>query len=263
MQWWCAAQDVAWSWSWRPYPGVWIFIGMIALAYVRAGGGAGASRGERGFFLAGLVTLWIALDWPVGALGSGYLASVHMVQFLLIALLAPPFLLLGIPATTYRRIAGSRVFGLIRVITIPLVALLVFNVIVVATHWPALVDGLMATQVGSFVLDVSWLLGGLLLWWPVVSPVPERPRFPFGVRMGYLIACTVFMTLPYVFLTFAELPFYATYELAPPVGSISSREDQRLAGLIMRLGGAAILWTASGVLFWLWYRRDGDPHVVR
>lgn len=259
MQWWCAAQDVAWSWAWRPYPGVWIFVGLIALAYVRLFGGLEASGRKRLYFLSGLVTLWIALDWPVGALGSGYLASVHMVQFLLIALLAPPLLLLGIPGAAYERLARRAGFRLIRAITIPLVALLLFNVIVVATHWPGVVDGLMASQIGSFVLDLSWLIGGLVLWWPVVSPVPDRPRFPFGVRMGYLIVCTVLMTLPYVFLTFAELPFYATYELAPPVGSISSREDQRLAGLIMRLGGGTILWTASGILFWLWYRRDGDP----
>ncbi len=77
--------------------------------------------------------------------------------------------------------------------------------------------------------------------------------------MGYLIMCTVLMTMPYVFLTFGELPFYATYELAPPVGSLGAREDQRLAGLIMRLGGGAILWTAAGILFWLWYSSENDP----
>ena len=73
-----------------------------------------------------------------------------------------------------------------------------------------------------------------------------------------LIVSTVLMTLPYVFLTFAQLPFYATYELAPPVGSLSAGEDQRIAGLIMRIGGGAILWTAVGVLFWLWYRSEND-----
>ncbi|MDH3732537.1 MAG: cytochrome c oxidase assembly protein [Gemmatimonadota bacterium] len=263
MQWWCAAQGVAWTWSWRPYPGVWIFIGLLLLAYLRFGGGSAASSRQRTASFAGLIALWVALDWPIGALGSGYLASLHMVQFLLIALVAPPLLLMGIPAERYQRLATWRGFGLVRVLTVPLVALLLFNTVVVATHWPGLVDSLMSSQLGSFVLDVSWLLAGLILWWPVVSPVPDRPRFPLGVRMGYLIVCTVLMTLPYVFLTFAELPFYATYELAPPVGVLSARDDQRVAGLIMRLGGGTILWTAAGVLFWLWYRRENDPQPIR
>lgn len=256
MQWWCAAQGVAWTWSWRPYPGVWLFLGMLILAYVRFWGGSGATSRQRVLFGAGVATLWIALDWPIGALGSGYLASLHMVQFLLIALVAPPLLLLGIPNQQYLRLASRGAFILIRALTLPLVALLIFNTIIVATHWPGLVDALMGAQIGSFALDVSWLLGGLILWWPVVAPVPERRRFPLGVKMGYLIICTVLMTLPYIFLTFAELPFYATYELAPPVGSLSARDDQRLAGLIMRLGGGTILWSAAGVLFWLWYREE-------
>ncbi|MFV1987977.1 MAG: cytochrome c oxidase assembly protein [Gemmatimonadota bacterium] len=259
MQWWCAAQGVPWTWTWRPYPGVWIFIGIALLAYLRWFGGSVAPGRKRWAFVGGLLLLWIALDWPVGALGSGYLASVHMVQFLLIALTAPPLLLLGIPLERFEALGRTRGFAVIRVVTTPLVSLLAFNVIVVATHWPGVVDGLMSSQLGSFALDLSWLLGGLMFWWPVVSPVPNRPRFPFGVKMGYLIVCTVLMTMPYVFLTFGELPFYATYELAPPVGSLSARDDQRVAGLIMRLGGGAILWTASGILFWLWYRDENDP----
>ena len=137
-------------------------------------------------------------------------------------------------------------------------ALLAFHAIVIATHWPALVDALMSSQLGSLVLDMAWLIGGLVFWWPVVSPIPHRPRFPVGARIGYLIVSTVLMTLPYVFLTFARLPFYATYELAPPVGMLSAGEDQRIAGLIMRIGGGAILWSAAGVLFWLWYRSENE-----
>ncbi|WP_420633682.1 cytochrome c oxidase assembly protein [Candidatus Palauibacter sp.] len=258
MQWWCAAQGIPWSWSWRPYPGVWLFIGLLCLAYRRFTRDSRPTRQEFARFAAGTLVLWVALDWPVGALGSGYLASVHMVQFLLIALLAPPLLIAGLPRAALERAGAGAVAPFLAFLTRPLVALLLFQTIVVATHWPGVVDGLMSSQAGSLGLDMAWLGGGLTFWWPVVSPVPHRPRFPFGVRICYLIASTVLMTLPYIFLTFAELPFYATYELAPPVGALSAGEDQRLAGLIMRIGGGAILWTASGVLFWLWYRSDRE-----
>lgn len=259
MQWWCAASGAPWTWSWRPYPGVWLFVTLLAGAYWALARRHRPARREALSFGAGLVLLWAALDWPIGALGAGYLASVHMVQFLLIALLAPPLLLAGLPRAALERLRGARAFGVLERLTHPLVAILFFHTIVIATHWPGLVDALMSSQAGSMALDLAWLLGGALFWWPVVCPIPERPRFPFGVKIGYLIVSTVLMTLPYVFLTFAELPFYATYELAPPVGTLSAGEDQRLAGLIMRIGGGAILWTAAGILFWLWYRTETGP----
>lgn len=257
MQWWCAAQGVPWSWSWQPYPGVWIFLALLAFGYARASRGEG-DRGHRIRFAVGLALLWLALDWPVGALGAGYLASVHMVQFLLIALLAPILLLTGLPPATLRRWLHARAGALLAFATRPLVALLLFHAVVVITHWPSVVDTLMATQAGSFLIDTAWLAAGLLFWWPVLHDVPAR-RFPPLARIGYLIATTVGLTLPYIFLTFAELPFYATYELAPPVAGITAREDQQLAGLIMRIGGGAVLWVAIGVLFFRWYRAENPP----
>ncbi len=258
MQWWCSARGIPWTWDWRPYPGVWLLVGGLLVAWVGMARRHRSTTGERIRCGAGLVSLWIALDWPLGTLGSGYLAWVHMVQFLLVALVAPPLLLSGVPRGALERLRDTAVFPVVRALTVPLVALLLFHTIVIATHWPGLVDGLMSSQWGSFALDIAWLAGGLVFWWPVASPVPHRPRFPWGVKIGYLIASTVLMTLPYVFLTFAELPFYATYELAPPVGALSARDDQRLAGLIMRIGGGTILWIAAGILFWLWYRAETE-----
>jgi cytochrome c oxidase assembly factor CtaG len=117
----------------------------------------------------------------------------------------------------------------------------------------------MASQPGSFAIDMTWLVAGAIYWWPVVCPVPER-RFPYVAKIGYLLLNTILNTLPYAFLVFGELPFYATYELAPPVGGLSAREDQRIAGLIMKLGGGVVFWTAIGILFFRWYRaEEGRP----
>ena len=90
MQWWCAVQEgVAWNWRWQPYPGVWLFILLLVALYVRvvrppakAGGGV---RIKNDLLVAGgIFSLWLALDWPIGPLGAGFLAGVHMVQYLLI-----------------------------------------------------------------------------------------------------------------------------------------------------------------------------------
>jgi putative membrane protein len=260
MNWWCAAQGIPWSWTWRPYPGVWLFIAIVAIAYWTVGGGRAVEPRKRVWFWVGLALLWGSLDWPLGALGAGYLASIHMVQFVLIALIVPPLLLSGVPPETYERLQGGPAGrAAVRVLTHPLMALLLFALVVVVTHWPTVVDGLMATQAGSFALDMAWLAAGVGFWWPVVAPVPSRARFRYPAKVAYLVLTTVVMTAPYIFLTFADLPFYATYELAPPVSGLGARVDQRIAGLVMRIGGGAVLWVAAGIIFYRWYRSETPP----
>ena len=258
MQWWCSAQGLAWSWTWRPYVGVWILVALLAIGYVAlARRAVGVSAGHRSTFAAGALCLWVALDWPVGTLAAGYLASVHMLQFLLVALVAPPLLLLSVPDAGWERLAGRH--ALVRAlgaVTRPLVAILVFNAIVWLTHWPRLVDGLMSSQAGSFLIDMLWIVAGLVFWWPLVAPVPAREGFGYPHKIGYLILATIANTGVFVYLTFSHLPIYATYELAPPIPWISKREDQQVAGLLMKLGGGAILWVAIAVFFARWYQAE-------
>ena len=261
MRFWGSAKGVAWSWTWQPYDGEWELVLALALANVwlvrrTTGARPGAASWRTWSFAVGVLALWVALDWPVGALAAGYLASVHMVQFLLVALVAPALLLLGVPGAAWAALRRRRPGPRLRRITHPLATLLVFSLIVVLTHWPFVVDGLMSYQAGSFLIDTLWILGGTLLWWPVVAPVPERPGFGYPLKMAYLIAVTITTTIPFLYLTFTALPVYATYELAPPIAGISKREDQQLAGLLMKLGGAVVLWTAITALFFRWYRSE-------
>lgn len=254
MRWWCSAGTGAWEWTWRPYLGVWVLVALAVVAYARAARQFDPAdpQPRRWAFASGLLLLWVALDWPIGALAAGYLASLHMVQFLVVALVAPPLLLLGLPAAAWRRQARSPALPALELATRPLVALVGFVVVVAVTHWPLVVDGLMGSQLGSFAIDAAWLVAGLGFWWPLVAPVPARPRFGFALKIAYLIAATVLMTAPFLYLTFTRLPVYATYELAPPIEGISKREDQQLAGILMKIGGGLVLWTGIGILFFRW-----------
>jgi cytochrome c oxidase assembly factor CtaG len=261
MQWWCSAQGEPWSWAWQAYPGVWVFIGLLAFGYVRllrATLEPAERRSVRGYnvtFATGLILLWLALDWPIGAIGAGYLASVHMVQFLVLGMIAPPLMLYGIPDACFERLP-PRVLALLRPVTRPPVAFVGFNLMVVATHLPGIVDPMMATQLGSFAIDMIWLGGGLMFWWPVVVGTPGGSQLRELAKIGYLGLQLIAMKPLFVYLTFSRFPQYATYELAPRISNISARADQQMAGLLMEVAGMIIILVAVGAVFFKWNARE-------
>lgn len=216
--------------------------------------------GGRGSYLIGVLVLWLAADWPVGPLGAGYLLSVHTAQYILFALVAPPLLISGTPRWMLRKLIEPRwAYRAASFLSRPLVAFAIFNVVMLGSHLPAVVDGLTASQLGSFAIDISWLASGLVFWWPILGPLPELNPLPYPGRTVYLIANVFIPTVPAAFLTYARYPIYSLYELAPPVGALSTVEDQQLAGLMMKiLGGFIVIGTAS-VLFFKWNRAEESP----
>lgn len=265
MTWWCSATRLPWSWAPRAYPGVWLFIASIALlatVTVRRAGIRPTGRQQLAFW-GGLAALWMATDWPVGTLGSGYLASAHMLQYFLYTFVAAPLLVLCVPEPLARRaLTRGRAGRLYRRLVRPLTAAIVANVVLVVTHAPVTIDALRVTQPGSFVLDVAWLVGGLALWLPVCGPIPElRPSYP--VRGVYLfLAAGVVPMVPGGFLTFADFPLYELYELAPQVGSIDPVEDQQAAGAIMKIGSLPVVWPTIAAMFWRWAVQSNRPDLA-
>ena len=261
MIWWCSARGLPWTWEWRPYPGVWFLVAAVAVAYLLANAGLEprdrAMPREKRFFFVGLLCLWIAADWPVGTLGAGYLLSVHQAQFVLFTMVAPPLLLLGTSSALWRRALRPRhVRRVAELVTRPLIALVTFNVLVVATHFPEVVDGWMPTQLGTFGLDMAWIVAGFALWWPVINRMPEMNGLSYPGRLGYLFASIIVPAAPAAFLIFATYPLYELYELAPRVGWVSAGEDQLMAGLIMKFGSAVAVFTAATILFFKWHAVD-------
>jgi len=268
MRWWCSATGEPWTWVWKAYPGVWLFVMLLATGYYLACSRAAEPRsgddpsGETPArpsprqvlcFVAGLTCIWLALDWPIGPLGAGYLASVHTASDILLCLVVPPLLLLGLPRELLVRAATASRFGaVLRFVARPLIAFGVFNAILFVTHVPDVVDALMPTQWGAFAVDLGWLVGGLALWWAVMAPAPEVVRMSPPLKMAYLFAATLLPTVPAAFLTFASYPLFGVYELAPRVSEMSALSDQQVAGLMMKIIGDLPLWFAFGVVFFRW-----------
>ncbi|HEX3327582.1 MAG TPA: cytochrome c oxidase assembly protein [Actinomycetota bacterium] len=262
---------IASPWQWQPHPEVWVPLGLLLggyfLAVTRWGAAKGrrfvATRKQKLCFTAGVLVLWLSVDWPMDELADHYLFSAHMVQHMIIGLVAPPLLLLGMPAWLLRRLLAPRpVFKLVRAATKPVVGFLAFNGMFVFLHWPALMNETLRSEPVHFLVHLGVLITALMMWWPVVDPLPELSRLSYPAKMLYLFLQSVLPTVPASFLTFAHRPIYTFYESVPRLWGMSVVVDQMVAGLIMKIVGGLLLWGVIAVMFFRWYAREEAGNVT-
>jgi putative membrane protein len=256
---------------WHPHVDVWLLFSTIAAMYLiairrrtRETGADAATRRQKTLFLAGVAALWIGADWPIHDLAERYLYSVHMFQHLLFSLVAAPLLICGMPAWMWRAILRPVPIGALwRFLTRPLVAIIVFNGVLLAIHWPAVVETSVRSEPFHFLLHVVLVGSALVMWWPIMSPLPELPPLAAPAQMIYLFFQSLAPTIPASFLTFGRSPLYPIYGTFPRIWGISVMTDQLIAGLLMKLGGGLVLWAVIAWIFFRWYgqeQRDGwDP----
>jgi putative membrane protein len=256
-----------WAWQWHPHLDVWLLVVVLEGGYLlalrflgprhAAPGEVAASRGQVLAFTLGVTTIWVAADWPIHDLAERYLYSVHMVQHLLLSLVAPPLLLLGTPAWLARTLLRPAfVLRVVKRLSRPLPALLLFNVVIALTHWTAVVDLAARSEMAHFSIHAALFGTALLMWMPVVSPLMELPRLPYPGQMLYVFAQSLLPTVPASFLTFGSQPLYRVYAEAPRTFGISAITDQRIAGLFMKIVGGLVLWSVIAVLFFRWHAQE-------
>ena len=239
--------------AWHTHPSVWLVLGASAVAYLVAvrrhrvvAGEPHDRRRRTTLFSIGMACLWLGADWPVHDLAEGYLYSVHMAQHLLFTLVAPPLLIAGMPAWMWRDILRPRwLFVAFRFLTRPVVALILFNGLLLFTHWPEVVDASVRSELTHFTLHVLLVGSAIVMWWPVMSPLVELPAALPPAQMMYLFAQSLAPTIPASFLTFGHTLLYPVYGTFPRIWGISALNDQLIAGLEMKLIGGFILWGSS------------------
>jgi putative membrane protein len=247
-------------WSWQPHPEIWALIAALAVLYwyaVTRLGPRAARDGETvvsgaqvGWFVVALATLWVASDWPVHDLAEEHLYAVHMLQHLLLSFAVPAMALLATPTWLARLVVGQgRAYAVVRRLARPVPATLIFNGVVVLTHWPAVVNASAGNGALHYGVHVLVVASALLMWLPVCGPLPEL-RFPLPVQMVYLFLQSVIPTVPAGWLTFADGAVYRSYDVTPRAfPSLSVAHDQQLAGMLMKIGGGIFLWSVIAVLF--------------
>ena len=250
---------------WHAHVDVWVLIGGLALLYGLAvgrerrqhPGEAVVTRFQVTCFAGALAAMWLASDWPVHDLAEGYLYFVHMIQHLLFTLVVAVLLLLGTPAWMARNILGrGRLLAAVRGVSRPVVGLIQFNVILVLSHWPVVVEATVRHHLLHFFAHAVLLTSAVFMWMPVASPLPEVPRAKPPTQMLYLFLQTIVPTVPASFLTFNDHPLYKIYAHMPKLWGITPLTDQQTAGLIMKLVGGLYLWLVIGVIFFRWYESE-------
>jgi putative membrane protein len=217
------------------------------------------TRNQRIAFYAGVGSLLAVATWPVHDIGEGSLFMFHMVEHLVFGLVAPPLLLLGVP-WWLMRLAVKPILPVLRILTMPIVALVLFNGMLGLIHVPDVLNLMLRSEFVHFGLHSILFVTGILMWWPVIGPIPDIPKLQPFMAMGYLFLQSLVPTIPASFLALAETPLYPIYETFPRLWGISALTDQVLAGLLMKLGGGFLLWTAIAWIWFSWYR-DEQQHT--
>jgi putative membrane protein len=221
-------------------------------------------------FLAGLAVLALALVSPIEAY-EGQLFSVHMLQHMLLELVAAPLLLLGAPATLALRAASVSVRGrllavlhsrVVTVLSFPLLAWILFAAVNWGWHFSKLYNDALETPWLHDVQHLTFLGAALLFWWPVVGADPARWRLPHPVRLFYLFLAMPQNSFLGIALMSAPAALYPHYLTNDRTWGPTPAVDQSVGGMLMWVGGDVVFLLAMGLVVAAWVRAE-DRRTAR
>ena len=205
-----------------------------------------------GSFLFGLLLLWIAMASPLAALDHEMLTA-HMVQHLLLMTLAPPLILLGMPrklllhgpmqrfSTIGRALRSEPMQQFVSVVTHPALCWLAAAGALVVWHIPSVFTYGLRSQTWHGIEQASFLLAGLLFWWPVVWPSTGTAKWSEWSILLYLFLATLPCDILSGFLVFCDRVVYPVFLSSPRSFGLSALEDQQCAG--------ALMWTCVTLVY--------------
>lgn len=215
--------------------------------------------GQRAAFFAALALIFLSLNGWLHDLSDYYLFSAHMVQHLLLTLIAPPLLIMGTPGWMLRPALGWRGVGpAARAVTSAPRAFLAFNVVLVGWHLPPTYGLAMAHHSVHIVQHLCFMVAATLMWWPILSPLPELPRLAYPAQMLYLFLLTIPMSLVAVCIAYSGRVLYPAYAAAPRLWGITPLQDQLIGALIMWIPGGFFFFVIISVVFFRWQQQGED-----
>ena len=207
--------------------------------------------GKLAAFAAGLLTLLLALASPVDAFGQ-MLLSAHMIQHLLLIMVAPPLLLVGQPVLPLLRglprwifkdalgpFLGCRELRQVgRALVHPITSWFALSVVIVFWHLPRFYELALHSQAWHQAEHACFFWSALVFWWPVIGVWPSHPIWPRWAMIPYLVLADLVNTGLSALFCFSDHVLYPTYQLAPRLWGVSALGDQATAGAIMWVPGS-------------------------
>jgi putative membrane protein len=223
------------AWDWEPS----IVAGCAALVVVRL---VLPETRRALIFLAGVLLLLVDLVSPIDTLGDHYLFSAHVLQHFLLALVIPALFVLGTP----RKLA----IAVGRWDRVPPMAAWLLGVgTMIVWHIPALFNAALASDILHITQHLSFLVTGIIFWWPVLHPIEAR-RLPAIGAIAYLFTACTFCSILGAVLTFVPLGLYPAYlrpkdefgmlRLIRDTWGLDPKSDQQLGGLLMWVPGCLV-----------------------
>jgi putative membrane protein len=214
-------------------------------------------------FAAGIATLFVALISPLDALDD-QLFSAHMVQHLLLMMVAAPLLVWSRPAMAFlwafpmssRRVIGRLWTGGglhrgVRALMSPLVVWMLCSMVLWFWHLPGPYDRALANEGVHTLEHFCFFISSLMFWSLVIEPFGRR-RLDYGSTLIFVATLGLQNGLLGALLTLAGHPFYSAHFNTTAAWGLTPLEDQQLAGIIMWIPASVIHLTSLGVLFVLW-----------
>ena len=231
----------------------------------RTSGAAPISAWRVALTLLGFAALTFSLIGPADVFAED-LFFVHMIQHLLLTLVAAPLLLAASPVAAYlwsfppnlrHRVAGSlarrgKAGRILRKLTFPKAAIIVYILTMYAWHLPVMYEAAIHNEALHYVEHLMFFGAALLFWWPIAGPAPMRSPLTYPQRLLYLMLAFTPSAALGAGLTLIGTTLYDHYETTPMHWGIEAGEDQNIGGLIMWVPGSFILFGAATVLFFKW-----------
>ena len=208
-------------------------------------------------FAAGLLLAATAFLSPLAHLSDELLLG-HMAQHLLIGDIGALLIVLGLTGPLLQPLLANRWLGWLRHFTHPLVALPLWAADLYIWHIPALYQGALGSEPLHALQHASFIGFGVLMWMPLVGPLPQPRWFGIPAKFGYLIGVRFAgAVLGNVFMWSNDV-FYPDYAPGEADWNISPLTDQSIAGVIMTVEGGFVTLGVLAWLFLLWAKQDTE-----
>jgi putative membrane protein len=243
---------------WLPDPLQLAPLAVLVAVYVRRfrrarreAGGRGAGLPQAAAFTGGVLALLAALVSPIDDLGESYLFSAHMLQHVLLGDIAPALLLLSLSRVILRPVTRrlNRVERALGPLASPWTGIAIWLVLMYLWHVPAFYDAALEHPVVHLLEHTAFFTAGLMVWWPLIQPVPMRRRLRGLQTVVYIATAKAGLAALGLYLTWSSHVLYDYYETVPRVWGLTAIGDQNTGGAIMMVEQSLTFVIALVVLF--------------